>query len=139
MLPSEIHFRQAIKYFRRLEAQSLGKSLPETSKKLTDIKKFSLEVSKCKKRKIGGSLNLPNLSSRFGLTHVYEDVFGNKKSFRGVPNRSALVEALATFSRSNDTVCDDNRDEDDIKFDLFKKNVKSKKRKSLRSVFDIYY
>lgn len=139
-LPSHTHFKKAIKYFRNLEAKSQGRPMPEKPNKLTDLKKLSLEVSRRKNRKKGGSLNFPKLSSRFALANIYDDVFGSgRSSFRGVPNRSALVEALATFSRSDETPCYKDDAEDDIRFDLFKKRMKPKKRKSLKSVFDVCY
>lgn len=134
------HFRKAIKYFKNLEAKSQGRPTPEKPKKLTDLKKFSLEVSRLKNRKVGGSLQLPSLSSRFALKNVYDDVFGSGRcTFRGVPNRSALVEALATFSRKDDISYYEDDAEDDIRFDLFRKRMKSKKRKSLKSIFDVCY
>lgn len=139
-LSSTSHFKKAIKYFKNLEVKSLEIPIPTKSKQLKDIKKFSLEVSKYKNKKIGGSLNLPSMSNRFSLSNIYDDVFGNgRKSFKGVPNRSALVKALATFSRFENNTYYKDAAEDDIKFELFKKRIKPKRRKSLRSVFDISY
>lgn len=137
---AQSNVRQAIKYFSRLEAKTIGNSIPEKYKKDKAVKKLSLEINRYKRNKMGGSLNLPNLSSRFALSNVYDDIFGKGRTyFKGVPNRSALVEALATFPRKDNTVYSQDSAEDDIKFDLFKKRIKAKKRKSIRSVFDVCY
>lgn len=140
MPSSHSHFRKAIKYFKTLEAKSHRKSVLDRPKKLTEKKKFSLEVNRNRSRKMGGSLNVPNLSNKFALYNIYDDVFGRGRvTFKGVPNRSALVEALATFSRKDEIEFYRNENEDDIRFDLFKRKMKSKKRTSLKSVFDICY
>lgn len=137
---SQSHFSKAIKYFKTLEAKSHRKYVLDRSKKLTEKKKFSLEVNRNRNRKIGGSLNIPNLSRKFALENLYDDVFGRGRgTFKGVPNRSALVEALATFSRRDEIAYYRNENEDDIKFELFKRKMKSKKRRSLKSVFDVCY
>lgn len=134
------HFRKAIKYFRNLESKSQRKSSPVKSKKPADIKKSFLENGVHKNRKMGGSLNLPNLVSKFALANIYDDIFGSGRNhFKGAPNRSALVEALATFSRKDEIRYYRDDAEDNLRFDLFKKRMKSKKRKSLKSVFDVSY
>lgn len=131
------HFRNAIKYFKTLEEKSHRIPVLERPKKMTDRKKFSLAVNRYRKRKMGGSLNL---SSKFDLSNIYDDVFGRGRgAFKGVPNRRALVEALATFSRRDEIECYKNDNEDDVRFDLFKRRLKSKKRMNLKSVFDVCY
>lgn len=133
------NFRKAIKYFTNLESKSQRNRPPEKFKNF-NVKKLSLGTGLQKNRKIGGSLNLPNLSSRFALANIYDDVFGSGRNhFKGVPNRSALVDALATFSRKDENGYYRDDSEDNIRFDLFKKRMKSKKRKSLKSVFDVSY
>lgn len=122
-----------------MEAKSLSKPKLKSEHSITfnteTVRKFG------KYRERGGSLNLPNVSNKFFVKNLYKDVFGNNRgSFRGAPNRSALVEALATFSRKDaKKTYPTEEDEDEIKFDMFKKNIKTKKRRSLRSVFDMYY
>lgn len=123
-----------------MESKSHRKKQPERSKKPVDIKKVALDTGIFKKRKIGGSLNLPSLKSKFALANIYDDVFGSGRNhFKGVPNRSALVEALATFSRKDEIGYYRDDAEDNIQFELFKKRLKSKRRKSLKSVFDLSY
>ncbi|KAJ8928155.1 hypothetical protein NQ314_019302 [Rhamnusium bicolor] len=133
------HFKRAISYFKNLEEKSLGKTKSKPLKK--DCRRYSLDIqpNKNKNNKIGGSLNLPNVSERFSINNLYNDVFGNRKgSFKGAANQSALVEALATFSRKENSNFNE-ADEDDIKYNIFKRKAKSKKRRSVRSIFDVYY
>ncbi|XP_074027731.1 uncharacterized protein isoform X1 [Leptinotarsa decemlineata] len=131
-------FKRAIRYFQKLEEKSLGKTKPKNPRK---AKHFTLDITKKHKNKSrGGSLNLSNISDRFSVYNLYEDVVGNKKgSFKGTPNRSALVEALATFSRKENSLQDCNESEDDINYEIFKNSIKQKKRRSLKSIFDVNY
>ncbi|KAG5883615.1 hypothetical protein JTB14_005747 [Gonioctena quinquepunctata] len=131
-------FKRAITFFQKLEEKSQSKTKPKKAK----AKHFSLNINskKGRNRKRGGSLNLTNISDRFSVDNIYEDVIGNKKgSFKGRPNRTALVEALATFSRKENYLYDYSESEDDIKYDMFKNHVKRRKRKSIKSIFDVYY
>lgn len=137
MLPSQV--KQTIEYFRNLESESSQNSPLRKLKKLPEVKPVLIKIKKTKSRKTR-SLKQSNLSTRFGLLNVYEDIFGSgRNKFRGVPNRSALVEALATFPRTNDTSLYEECADDNIRFELFKKKIKFKKRKSLKSVFDINF
>ncbi|XP_072385201.1 uncharacterized protein [Diabrotica undecimpunctata] len=127
------HFKQTIKYFKNLEKQSQTAKvkLPSTSNHFENI---SPTV-----RYRTGSLNLPKVSDKFSVHNLYDDVFGrNHGSFKGTPNRSALVEALATLTRNPSKYDMGENAEDDIQYDLFK-HVKRRRRKSLKSIFDIYY
>ncbi|XP_028131508.1 uncharacterized protein MAL13P1.304 isoform X2 [Diabrotica virgifera virgifera] len=126
------HFKQTIKYFKNLEKQSqtVKVKLPSTSSHLENI---SPTV-----RYRTGSLNLPKVSDKFSVHNLYDDVFGHNHSFKGTPNRSALVEALATLTRNPSKYDMSEKAEDDIQYDLFK-HVKRRRRKSLKSIFDIYY
>ncbi|CAH1176494.1 unnamed protein product [Phaedon cochleariae] len=129
-------FNRAIRYFKKLEEKSQGKPKSKISKK---SKQFSLDIhsKRDRKRKRGGSLNI---TERFSIDSLYEDITQNKKgSLKGTPNRTALVEALATFSRIENNYYSFCGNEDDIKYDIFKHLGHIKKRKSLKSIFDVYY
>ncbi|CAG9863670.1 unnamed protein product [Phyllotreta striolata] len=120
---SSSQFKNAINYFKNLETQSRAAERPAIQKS---------------RRRTGGSLNLPKVSQKFFIDNLYRDVFGNEKShFKGTPNKSALVEALATFSRTPTPYRRD--DEDDIQYEIFKSFVNKRKRKSLKALFDIHY
>ncbi|XP_056642739.1 uncharacterized protein PF3D7_1120600-like isoform X1 [Diorhabda sublineata] len=127
--PVHHQFNKAIKYFKNLEIQSQNNK--NGSKNLHDSINKNPRV-----RYRSGSLNIPNVSERYSINNLYDDIFGTKGSFKGTPNRSAVVKALATFSKTPKRNLGDN--EDDIQYDLFK-FVKKRKRKSLNSIFDIYY
>ncbi|KAJ8922044.1 hypothetical protein NQ315_008685 [Exocentrus adspersus] len=128
--PVKSHFRRAVKYFKNLEEKSLNK--PKDCSR-----RHSLDVLRDRRR--GGSLNLTNVKERFSISNLYLDVLGERRgSFKGAANRSALVEALATFSRRENYGLG-NDEEDNIMYELFQKKAKTRKRRSIRSIFDIYY
>ncbi|XP_018570480.1 uncharacterized protein PF11_0213 [Anoplophora glabripennis] len=136
LLTVKSHFKRAIKYFKNLEEKSLNKSKARLKPK--DCRRHSLNLLFDKYHKKGGSLNFSNIKQRFAVSNLYEDVFGDRRcNFKGAANRSALVEALATFSRNESRYFKE--DEDKIIYEIFQKKSKTKRRKSIRSIFDIYY
>lgn len=110
----------------------------KAKQKPKDCRRHSLDAMFNKYHKKGGSLNLSNIKQRFSVNNLYEDVFGDRRcNFKGAANRSALVEALATFSRKESRCFKE--DENKIIYEMFQKKTKTKRRKSIRSIFDIYY
>ncbi|KAL3279259.1 hypothetical protein HHI36_016772 [Cryptolaemus montrouzieri] len=136
-------FKRAITFFKNLEKGSSSKdSLKEKKIKSPKIRRYSLDFDNHKKQKsnVGGSLRLPKTLEKFSLTKIYFDIIENRGgSFKGRPNRKALSETLASLNTKSDTRPEENDSVDNIQYNMFLSRVKPKKRKSLRSVFDIYF
>ncbi|KAK9879298.1 hypothetical protein WA026_004151 [Henosepilachna vigintioctopunctata] len=141
----ESQFKRAIKFFKNLEESASGKRKPLEQKKCKpEIKRrFSLDIQKHQKNKLkpGGSLRVPKTLEKFSITQIYFDIMSNRRgSFKGSPNRKALSETLASL-RTNETSnkTPDEDSEDCIEYNMFVNKLKTKKRKSIKSVFDIHY
>ena len=116
------HFEHAREYFKSLE--SLG----------------SLEWGRPRR---STSLRAINVSDKFSLDSLYEDVMFDKarRNFMGRPKRAELSETLASVSSTSSILDKDLRDEDDDELDLRYFHVKKRKkeRRSVKSLFDVNY
>ncbi|RZC32830.1 claspin -like, partial [Asbolus verrucosus] len=129
-------FKRAIKFFKNLEENSKIKS------KHNKKRRFSLDSQKKNNHKIkeGGSLKLSNISERFSVNNLYEDVFGNEfGSFKGTPNKIGVANSLASFSRDPEINDLKAQEESNISYNLFVNKSKNKKRKSIKTLFDVNY
>jgi hypothetical protein len=129
-------FKRAIKFFRNLDENS---KIKEKNKNIT--RRYSLDLQKKNHRKVrGGSLNLPNVSDRFSVNNLYEDVFGNKSSgFRGTPNKAGVATSLASLTRNSERDNLKVEGDNSIRYNLFVNKAKNKKRRSIKSLFDVNY
>ncbi|KYB29077.1 uncharacterized protein LOC103315157 isoform X1 [Tribolium castaneum] len=128
-------FKRAINFFKNLEDNSRMKE-----KKREINRRYSLEIHQKKNNYNvrSGSLNLPNVSDRFFVNNLYEDVFGGKNgSFKGAPNKNGVADSLASLSRDSDT--GKMQEKTKISYNLFVNKTKSKKRKSIKTLFDVHY
>ncbi|XP_063912399.1 repetitive organellar protein-like isoform X2 [Zophobas morio] len=130
-------FKRAINFFKNMEENS---KLKEKNK--TDLKRrYSLDFQKKSQRRVrGGSLNLPNTTDRFSISNLYQDVFGNKNgSFKGTPNNTGIANSLASLSKTFEPDESQKQEDNSISYNLFVNKSKNKKRKSIRSLFDVNY
>ncbi|XP_044259353.1 uncharacterized protein PF11_0213-like isoform X2 [Tribolium madens] len=131
-------FKRAIQFFKNLENNSKMKE-----KKRDINRRYSLDIHQKKNNFIkvrSGSLNLPNVSERFFVNNLYEDVFGSKNgSFKGAPNKNGIANSLASLSRDSDTNTPKTQEKSKISYNLFVNKTKSKKRKSIKTLFDVNY
>lgn len=138
-------FKRAIRFFKNLEQNSRVK-LDKTKNNDDNvlIRRFSLDMENnhpdMRFMRKGGSLNLENVSKRFSINNLYGDVFGNRGrgSFRGTPNKDAVISSLGSLSKDLDKSNFKTQDEN-ISYNLFVSRAKTKKRKSLRALFDVNY
>lgn len=92
----------------------------------------------------GGSLK--NVMETFSLDNVYKDVILSKmknSSFKGSPNHDALVETLSSVS-SGETDGDKEKkdfaeEEEDLNLQFFNIRKRLRKRRSIKSIFDVNY
>ncbi|KRT85899.1 hypothetical protein AMK59_2710 [Oryctes borbonicus] len=94
----------------------------------------------------GGSLKMLNVSDKFAMDNIYKDVILNKiknSNFRGSPNRDAIVETLSSVSSSESSdFVEKNKDlleEEDLNMQFFNIRKRLRKRRSIKSIFDINY
>lgn len=132
----KVQFKKAIKFFknldedRKLQHKNIKRSLS-----------FDYEKKEVFKRK-GGSLNLVTISDKFSINNLYNDVFGGRRgSFKGAANNIGVVKSLASLSTPEsleDSKVEDNEDEN-LSYSMFVTRSKNKKRKSIRTLFNINY
>ncbi|XP_045479921.1 uncharacterized protein LOC123684632 isoform X2 [Harmonia axyridis] len=134
-------FKKAITFFKNLENSNHQKRKLPLRPKPEIKRRFSSDfIEKKKKDKsiIGGSLRLPKTSEKFSVARIYFDIMENKRgSFRGTPNREALSESLASLTSRTEEILD--KSDGPIELSMFKNKVKPRKRKSLKSIFNIHY
>lgn len=133
-------FEMSKRYFSSLEIINAKPNL--TRRHSMDSKPSTAKEVPLQK---GGSLKVLNVVDKFSLDNIYKDVILNKmknSSFMGSPNRDAIVETLSSVSSSenNDTDKDKNCvEEDDLNLQFFNIKKRLRKRRSIKSIFDINY
>lgn len=94
--------------------------------------------------KKGGSLKVLNVMDKFSLDNIYKDVVLNKirnSNFMGTPNKDAVMETLSSVS-SCENECDrgkNNVEEEDLNLQFFNIKKRLRKRRSIKSIFDVNY
>lgn len=122
-------FKKARNFFKNLEDSS------------SNIKRrFSLDLHKKNNFKVrSGILNLPNVSEKFFINNLYKDVFGKQNGgFKGTPNQNGVANSLSSFPKNTD-FCNKTNEKNRICYNLFANKTKCKKRKSIKTVFEVNY
>ncbi|XP_044761358.1 uncharacterized protein LOC123318716 isoform X2 [Coccinella septempunctata] len=131
-------FKTAFTFFRNLEKSNCHK-LPLKAKPLIK-RRFSLDCIEKKREvtKLGGSLRVSKVSDKFQVSKFYFDIMENKRgSFKGIPNREALFNSLASLSAKTNEILDNSNDP--IQYNVFMSKARTRKRKSLKSIFNILH
>lgn len=87
-------------------------------------------------------MNSVNVSDKFSINNLYNDVFGGRRgSFKGAVNNNGVAKSLASLSTAENS--EDSKvevsEEDNLSYNMFVTKSKNKKRKSIRGLFNINY
>lgn len=133
-------FKRAFNFFKNLEKSPFQKKKSPLKPKPELKRRFSLDFTekKNKRERLGGSLRLPKTVEKFAISRIYFDIMETKTGkFKGVPNRVGLSESLASLNAKTEKIMDES--DDPISYNMFWNKGKPKKRRSLKSVFNIHY